>query len=171
MNKETEKISAKPDLLLLIIVGQKNIMELLIKNLKENEKEKYILTKISNPSAHQSLELMKSLNNIEDENLLNSTTQKAVLIDDGVECAQCYVYGEGSYSSDSYMLQQVIDNGAHYTLGFLKFPLCEDDNPETIIEEWFKKNTGKAPNGIKKNTKLVTVAGINSNILVVSTRY
>ena len=171
MNKETEKISVKAESLLLIIVGQKNIMELLIKDLKNNEKEKYILTKISHPSAHKSLELMKSLNNIEDENLLNSTTQKPVLIDDGVECAQCHVYGDGSYSSDSYMLQQVIDNGDYYTLGFLKFPLGEEDNPETIIEEWFKKNTGKAPNGIKKNTKLVTVAGINSDILVVTTRY
>jgi hypothetical protein len=170
MMNETENFSIKAESLFLVVIGQKNIMGQLISNInKEHMTDKYILTQISVPSAKRSLELMQIYNKIDDDSLLNSTTQKPVLVDDGVEYAQAHAYGDGSYDSDSYMLQQVIDNDTHYTLSFLKFPLDEDDNPEIIIEDWFKKMLNKVPYGIKKNTKLVTMAGNQSNILVIST--
>jgi hypothetical protein len=170
MIDESENFAIKAESLFLIIVGQKNIMEQLLNNInKKNMTDKYILTQISVPSAKRSLELMQIYNKIEDDSLLNSTTQKPVLVDDGVEYAHAHTYGNGLYCSDNYMLQHVIDNDTHYTLSFLKFPLDEDDNPEILIEAWFKKVLNNVPYGIKKNTKLVTMAGSQSNILVIST--
>jgi hypothetical protein len=111
---------------------------------------------------------MKELNNIEDYGLLDSNTQKSVIIDDGLEFSHGYVYADGEYNDNHYILQVVADNINHYTLGFLKFPLDEDDNPELIIEEWFKSKLGKIPSSVKKTIKLITVAGSKSNILVIS---
>lgn len=163
--------SIKADSLFLIIVGHKNVMEQLIDIINKNTNttcEKFIITKINCPSSYRSLELMKELNNIEDINLLNSNTQKTVIIDDGLEFSQSYVYAEGEYNDDYYILQVVNDNNNHYTLGFLKFYLQEDDNPENIIEQWFKSKLGKIPSSIKKSIKLITIAGTKSNILVTS---
>ncbi len=166
--------SIKADTLFLIVTGQKNIIEQLINNInkspssKSDFEEKFILTKINCPSAHKSIELMKELNDIEDIDLLNSTLQKVVLIDDGLEFAQGHLYAEGDYDENYYMLQVLKENKDHYLLSFLNFPLDEDDNPENIIEEWFKKKLGKIPSSIKKSIKLITVAGSKSNILVIS---
>jgi hypothetical protein len=161
--------SIKADTLFLIVTGQKNIIEQLINNInKSSTQEKFISTKINYPSASKSIELMKELNGIDDYDMLNSAFQKVVLIDDGLEFAQGHLYAEGDYDENSYMLQVLVENKDHYLLSFLKFPLDEDDNPENIIEDWFKKKLGKIPNSIKKTIKLITVAGSKSNILVVS---
>ena len=165
--------SIKADTLFLIVIGQKNIIEQLINNINKSpsssgSEEKFILTKINCPSAHRSIELMKELNGIEESDMLNSTLQKVVLIDDGMEFAQGHLCAEGDYDDNYYMLQVLIENKDHYLLSFLKFPLDEDDNPENIIEDWFKKKLGKIPNSIKKSIKLITVAGSKSNILVIS---
>jgi hypothetical protein len=162
--------SIKTEFLFLIIIGQKNVMEQLVDIINNNDEkgEKYILTKINCPSSYRSLELMKELNNIDDFELLNSNTQKSVIIDDGLEFSQGYVYADGEYNDNHYILQVVIDNVNHYVLKFLKFPLEEDDNPELIIEEWFKCKLGKIPSSIKKTIKLITVAGQKSDILVIS---
>lgn len=161
--------SIKADSLFLIIVGQKIVMEQLINIINKNSTgEKFIITKINCPSSYRSLELMKELNNIEDINLLNSNTQKTVLIDDGLEFSQSYVYAKGEYNDDYYILQVINDNKNHYILGFLKFSLQEDDNPENMIEQWFKSKLGKIPSSVKKSIKLITIAGTKSNILVTS---
>jgi hypothetical protein len=179
MNIGSSNFSIKADTLFLIVTGQKNIMDQLvdiINNKNNNDekriyinKEKFILTKIDHPSAFRSIELMKEINNIDDINMLDSTCQKVVLIDDGIEFAQGHLYAEGDYSDNYYILQVLTDNSDHYILSFLKFTLDDDDNPESIIEDWFKKQLGKIPSSIKKSIKLITVAGSKSNILVIST--
>ncbi len=164
--------SIKADTLFLIVTGQKNIIEQLINNINKSSssesEEKFILTRINCPSAHRSIELMKELNDIEETDMLNSNLQKVVLLDDGIEFSQGHLYAEGDYDEKYYMLQVLIENKDHYLLSFLKFPLDEDDNPESIIEDWFKKKLGKIPSSIKKSIKLITVAGSKSNILVIS---
>jgi hypothetical protein len=175
MNMGTSNFSIKADTLFLIITGQKSVIEQLIniinKNSENNNYEKiiFIATKIDCPSARRSIEIMKEVNGIEEIDLLNSSSHKSVLIDDGIEFAQGHLYAEGDYDDDNYMLQILIDNSDHYILSFLKFPLDEDDNPEIIIEDWFKKKVGKIPNSVKKSIKLITVAGSKSNILVIAT--
>lgn len=140
MNLDGLNFSIKADKLFLIITGQKNTIEHLINILnKEKSIEKYIITKINCPSAYRSIELMKDINEIENINLLDSYTQKPVIIDDGVEFAQGYINAEGDYDENCYILQTLINKENHHILSFLTFPLEEDDNPETIIEEWFKK--------------------------------
>lgn len=162
----------KTESMYLVIVGHVRMMEQLVNELNskcKDPREKFVTTKISYPSAHKSLDLMKSLNNVEDESLLNSTTQKPVLVDDGVEYAQCHTYADGAYDAESYMLQIVTDNTEYYTLSFLKFPFGEDDNPDSVAEQWFRKNVDKVVS--KKAVKLITVAGPNSDILVVGVKY
>jgi hypothetical protein len=170
MNLDGLNFSIKADKLFLIITGQKNIIEQLTNTLnKDKAVEKYISTQINCPSAFRSIELMKDINNIDDFNMLDSYTQKPILIDDGVEFAQGYINAECDYDDDHYILQTLTDNSSHHVLSFLKFMLDEDDNPENIIEDWFKKNIGKVPSSVKKSIKLITVAGPKSNILVIST--
>lgn len=169
MNLDGLNFSIKADKLFFIITGQKNIIETFINLLnKDNFVEKYIMTKINCPSALRSIELMKELNDVENENMLDSYTQKPILIDDGVEFAQGYVNAEGEYNDNFYIIQTLLNNESHYILSFLKFILEEDDNPETVIENWFKKKMGKIPQSVKKSIKLITVAGPKSNILVIS---
>jgi hypothetical protein len=175
MNIESSNFSIKADTLYFIVAGEKNIIDNLaniINNYNNSNKkiffEKYISTKISIPIACKSIELMKQINNIDNDDMLNSYTQKPILIEDGIEFAQGHIYAEG-YTDNHYILQVLTDNDDHCLLGFVKFMLCEDIDPEKIIEDWFKKYLGKIPNGIKKNTKLVTVTGAKSNILVITT--
>lgn len=169
MNLDGLNFSIKADKLFLIITGQKNTLENFINLLnKDNSIEQYIMTKINYPSANRSIELMKDLNSIESVNMLDSYLQKPVIIDDGVEFAQGYVNAEGDYNENSYIIQTLLNNETYYTLSFIKFMLEEDDNPESLIEEWFKKKIVKVPNSIKKSVKLITVAGQKSNILVIS---
>jgi hypothetical protein len=170
MNTGNNNFSIKADTLFLIVVGQKNALEQLLNNVNKTQtSEKLILTKINCPSSHRSIELMKELNNMEDINMLDSNTQKTVLIDDGTEFAQGYVYADGDYNDTHYILQLLTEHPDHYVLSFIKFVLDEDDNPENLIEDWFKKRVGKIPSSVKKSIKLITVAGSKSNILVVST--
>lgn len=170
MNFDSLNLSIKANKLFLVIVGQKTVIEQLMNILNKHKNiEKYIITKINQPLAIKSLELMKEINKIEDDSLLDSYHQKSIIIDDGVEFAQGYVNAEGDYNDNSYILQTLSDNDVYYTLSFIQFILEDDDNPEVIIEDWFKKKIGKVPNSIKKSIKLITVAGSKSNILVIST--
>jgi hypothetical protein len=169
MNMSSSNFSIKADTLFFIIIGQKDVLEQLIKAINKSlPSEKFILTKINCPSASRSIELMKEINYIDNFDMLNSYMQKVVIVDDGIEFAQGHVYADGLYNDTHYILQILTDNTDYYTLSFLKFALDEDDNPETIIEEWFKKQIGRVPNSIKKSVKLITVAGAKSNILVTS---
>lgn len=171
MNLDGLNFSIKADKLFLIIVGQKNIIDQLMNILNKDQimVEKYICTKINYPSAKQSIDLMQQLNGVENIDLLNSYTHKPVIIDDGVEFSQGYVNAEKEYNDNQYILQTLTSFDTYYLLSFIKFSLQEDDNPETIIEDWFKKKIGKIPTSIKKSIKLITVAGSKSDILVIST--
>ena len=62
------------------------------------------------------------------------------------------------------------ENDCSYTLGYPKFDLGDEEDPETLVEDWFKKKIKKVPNGVKKNIKYITVVGTNTNILVVATK-
>lgn len=170
MNIESGNYSIKTDTLYFVIIGDKKTIYKMINIInKENPLDNYIMSQLNIPVAKQSIEIMKSTNDIEDDDMLNSLTQKTVLIDDGVEFAQGHIYADGNYNDESYMIQMLIDNKEHYVLSFPNFLLYEDVNPERIIEDWFKKNFKRVPSDVKKNTKLVTVAGEKSNILVVRT--
>lgn len=166
--------SIKADKLFLIITGTKNTIEQLINILNKDNKniEKYIMIPINKPSSQKSIELMKELNNIDDIKLLDSYTQKPVIIDDGVEYAQGHLNADSELINininNCYIIQTLTEYSNYYSLSFLNFMLVDDDNPENIVENWFKKTIGKIPNNIKKKIKFITVAGQNSNILVIS---
>jgi hypothetical protein len=157
----------KPDYLLLMIIGKKDIVENFINNIeKENISTTFVSTKLNYPISQKSLDLMKSLNNITDDNLINSTMQKTVIIDEGVEFAQGYICGNTEYSDDTYILQVLVDIEHYYLLSYLKFNIEEGNKPETLVDDWFSKKLQKN-NNIKKQTKLTMMAGTTSNILII----
>lgn len=158
-------IEITADYLCLIVLGDKPTIEDLIDDIKSTNLEtttQHIAVKIDNPIANKCFELGEFLN--KDKNKF-----KHVILDDGVETAQCYTYAEG-YHSQSYMLMSVNEDDNNYILGFPKFELGDEEDPEIIIEDWFKKKIKKLPSGIKKNMKLITVVGPQTNILVIATK-
>jgi len=164
LDNQVTVIEISADYLCLIILGDKNVIDDLIDDIKTinpTDKTQYISVKIDNPTANKCNELMNSFE--------SDPLTKTVLIDDGVEVAQCYTYAEG-YSSKTYMLMTVSEDVGSYTLGYPKFDLGDEEDPETLVEDWFKKKIKKVPNGVKKNIKYITVVGTDTNILVIATK-
>ncbi len=178
IDNQVTVIEITADYLCLVVLGDKTSIENLIydmkstyssekSNLKDNIQ--YIAVKIDYPSANKCHELTKILNNNIDLEEGDITKIKNVVIDDGVETAQCYTYAEG-YRSQLYMLMSVTEQDDTYVLGYPKFELNDEEDPEVLVEEWFKKKIKKLPMGLKKNMKLITVVGANTNILVIATK-
>ena len=171
-------IEITADYLILIILGDKLSIDAMISDLEKNnpsDSTQYFSVKIDNPSANKCHELMKTINqNIDIENIDSNATDyhkiKSVVVDDGVESAQCYTYAEG-YNNQSYMLMTMSEQDGKYILGYPKFELfLDEEDPEIIAENWLKKKIKKIPAGIRKNMKLITVVGTNANILVMATK-
>jgi len=169
LNDKQDGTTMRADSLFLIIVGKKDIMDNLLKELKGYATEQYVISELFYPSANMSLDLMKALNKVDDISLLDSSTQKPVIVDDGVEFAQGHICADDDYAEDNYMLQIVSDCGDYYLLSYPKFDIDEDDSPYDKIEEWFRTNTKKNPDKLRKNTKLLTLTGKNANILAMAT--
>ncbi len=172
-------IEITADYLFLIILGYKSSIDMMISDLKKNDSSdatQYFSVKIDNPSANKCYEIMKTINqnadiDIEniDPNALDYHKIKSVIVDDGVESAQCYTYAEG-YNNQSYMLMTMSEQDGKYVLGYPKFELIDEEDPEIIVENWLKKRIKKIPAGIRKNMKLITVVGKDANILVMATK-
>lgn len=163
-------IEIPADYLCLVILGDKVTIDNLVDELEKTNNTqtvKYISIKISEPIANKCHELTKFLNKGIDIEISNET--KIVLLDDGVESAQCYTYAEG-YNNQLHMLMIMSEEENSYILGFPKFELGEEEDPEILIEKWFKKKINKLPSGIKRNMKIITVVGSSSNILVIATK-
>lgn len=172
IDNQVTVIEITADYLCLIVLGDKSSIENLISDISDESEDKiqYIAVKIDCPSATKCNELVKILNkDIDVENISNINKIKHVRIDDGVETAQCYTYAEG-YHSQLYMLMTIIENDDSYLLGYPKFELEDEEDPEILVENWFKKKIKKLPTGLKKNMKLITVVGANTNILVIATK-
>lgn len=179
VNDQATIIEITADYLFLVILGDKLSIDMMIADLKKNDisdTTQYFSVKIDDPTANKCYEIMKTINknvNIDIENIdMNMTDYnkiKSVIVDDGVESAQCYTYAEG-YNNQSYMLMTLLEQDGTYVLGYPKFELLEEVDPEIIAENWLKKRIKKIPAGIRKNMKLVTVVGENANILVMATK-
>ncbi len=165
-------IEISADFLYLVTLGNKSIITDMVNNMKKynsSDKKQYIAVKIDNPIANICFELTKSLNNnIDIEQVENISKIKLVIIDDGIEIAQCHTYAENC-NEDLYMLMILVDNGNEYILGFPKFDFDDEEDPEIIIEKWFKKKNKKVPHGAINNIKYIAVVGDSTNILVIST--
>lgn len=158
-------IEITADYLCLVVLGDKLTIDELIEDIvltNPTDTTKYLAVKIDNPTANKCLELSDSLN-------INKQKIKKVVPDDGIETAQCYTYAEG-YHCETYMLMIVLEEDDKYVLGYPKFELGDEEDPEIIIEGWFKKKIKRLPGGIKKNMKLITVVGPQTNILVIATK-
>lgn len=163
VDNQVTVIEITADYLCLVVLGDKITIEDLITDIKlENPSDptQYIAVKIDNPTANKCAELSE---------LKELYKSKNVVLDDGIETAQCYTYAEG-YNNQSYMLMNITEEDSKYVLGYPKFELGDEEDPEIIIEGWFKKKVKRLPSGIKKNMKLITVVGPETNILVIATK-
>jgi hypothetical protein len=154
-------IEINADLLYLVVLGTKKSLEKMIHNIKNNNPNdftQYIPVKINTPTSKICYDL--SL----DENI-----SKNIKLDESVETAQCYTYADG-YDSNIYMLMRLFDNGDILTLGYINFELIDEEDPEELVEIWFRHKLHIIPNGIKKNLKYISVIGEKTNILVLATK-
>lgn len=151
-------IEITADYLCFVVLGDKKTIDNIVDDMPSDNIVKYISVKIDCPSAKKCHEIALELNNGKD-----------IIIDDGVETAQCYTYAEG-YDNQLYMLMCITEHNDYYTLSYPKFELGDEEDPEILIEDWFRKQIGRIPHGLKKNMKLITVVGTDTNILVVATR-
>ena len=165
VDNQVRIIEITADYLCLIVLSDKMTIDDLIDDIKvvsQNDSTHYVAVKIDNPIANKCFELSEILNK-------DKQKIKTVVLDDGIETAQCYTYAEG-YHNQSYMLMNVQEDDSKYILGFPKFELGDEEDPEIIVEGWFKKRVNRLPSGIKKNMKLITVVGPQTNILVIATK-
>jgi hypothetical protein len=164
MEENITIVRISPEYLYLIVIGNKNQVDLLVQSLNLNEKKtnRYYSLKTHDSITSLCNSLNDTINNSE------KTMKKHIIVDDGVESAQTYSYVDRT-CDNLYMLLEFTEYEDECVLGFPKFELGESD-PITQIEMWFKNKATKIPKGIMKNLKMITVVGAESNILVMSTR-
>jgi hypothetical protein len=160
MNENDEIIvEISADYLFLIILADKKTIGEIINDINKTTKNntiKYISQKINNSLDARKLELEEIF-------------EKDVILDDGVEAAQCRTYAE-DYKKDLYMLMSLEEDGEGLKFGFPKIDFGDEEYPENIAEKWLKQKVKKMPNGIKKNMQPIAIVGINQNILVVASK-
>lgn len=153
MEKEITIIEISADSLYLVVAGEKKAIDKLALDLNNNNDNiQYISVKIDNPINSKCDELSKN-------------SEKPILPRVGIESAQCYAYAEG-FNNDYYMLMSIesIDNQEY--LGYLKFDLGDNGDPEKLILDWIKKKLSKIPKSIKKSLKPLTLVRNKEDILV-----
>jgi len=161
MDNQVTIIEITADFLYIVVLGDKSSIDDLIANIKKSHNSnetKYIAVKMDIPSAKKCFEMNTS-----------QKSSKHTIIDDGVESAQCYTYAEYC-QKQLYMLMTIEDKVTNNVFGFPKIELSNDEDPEIIVENWFKKYVKHVPTEIKKNLKLTGVVGIDTNILVAATK-
>lgn len=155
MNNEITIIEISADYIYLIIVGNDKLIEQFVATLNsKNDNKEFIAVKINTPTATTCHDLSQKLN-------------KNIVIDNGVEIAQCYTYAEG-YDSKNYIIMVINNDVQNHTLSFPKMELNDDGDPEKTIFDWIKSHTVKIPKSIKKTLKPITLVGTNDEILVFS---
>ena len=134
IDNQVTVIEITADYLCLVVLGDKSSIENLISDMKNTipQNIQYIAVKIDYPSANKCYELTKSLNNGIDIEESDTANIKKVIIDDGVETAQCYTYAEG-YHSQLYMLMNITEQDNSYVLGYPKFELNDEEDPEDVL--------------------------------------
>ena len=159
MNNQVTIIEITADFLCIVVLGDKKSIDDLIPNIniKNTPLIKYIAVKIDTPSANKCFEM-------------NNNSHRNIIIDDGVESAQCYTYAEYC-QKQLYMLMTIEDKNSSSVLGFPKIELYNDEDPELVVEDWFKKNIKNSiSEEFKRNMRLTGIVGIDNNILVVATK-
>jgi hypothetical protein len=169
-------IEINTEYLYLVIVGEIQLIDEIVNNLKQS-----IKNKINEPKKENEYDI-KGINCIDTEKITYMSVQinqpisnilskidnkkKLIVFDDGIENAHCYTYAEG-YNDKYHILIKITEYSDKYIIGFPKFELSNNNDYNTHIDEWFKKNISDT---IKKTPKLVTFVGSNSNIIVVATK-
>ncbi len=125
---------------------------------------------------------IKKKNNSDDVLITNKDIdihKKYVILDEGVETAQCLTYADvipndnmlgilrKRNMADTIMLMTMIVNDSHYTLSFPILQLDEEENPDKLISKWLKDN--HLDDVVKELTiRPVNIVGNEHDILVFS---
>jgi hypothetical protein len=183
--KGTTIISA--DYMYLIFLGNKNIISKIVNklNIAENNKStKYKNIKIANKNIYIMTELSNPcIDILETEQIKNilSTNKKYIIMDDGVETAQCLTYADIS-ESDSYNLKRKIKINAddlmmimvlfpsdtHYKLSYPILHLDEEENPDKLVSKWLSDHDISKADVSVVSIEPVKIVGKEHDILVFS---
>lgn len=193
MNKIVEKLNSKDNINNSNITGDtnnRNKSNKILSDMKNRQQYTYIKTEIDSPcidilegaSIQKILTddaikfIKKKKDNPNDNNVTSEDidiNKKYVVMDEGVETAQCLTYADMSYgmkreSSDATtMLMVVIHNDSHYKLSYPILQLDEEENPSELIENWLKEHDLK---GLIKELTIspINIVGDEHDILVFS---
>jgi hypothetical protein len=159
MNKETTIIAA--DYMYLIFLGREEIIDKIINKLNNDKKTLYIKYEISNPCI-----------NLIDDNEIRKiiSSEKYIIIDEGVETAQCLTYADISSNNDStkMMIMMLIDNGSYYKLSFPILQLDEEENPDKLVSKWLISHNISKSDISNITIRPVQIVGTDHDILVFS---
>jgi hypothetical protein len=161
--KKSTVIEIVADYLYLALIGKKCDLERYIKEIKKDNDLNYLVTRVDISISFKINQLEKQFGKI--------------IIDDGIERAQSYIYAQckiinnkkynDKYIDKKYMLLCLEKHTDYYLLKFPKLDLVDDDDPEKIICNWIQCNNSMANiNNIKKSMKPISLVGYNDEILV-----
>jgi hypothetical protein len=172
IDKNVNVIEIIAEYIYLVIVGEKNKLDIFIKKINNNmnnNKINFIISRLDIPILFEYDKIQYKF---------NKQFNKQLKLDYSIESAQSYAYAQESYilsknkknnnnlienNNDKYMLMMICDD----ILGFPKIDLVEED-PEKMIIDWIKKYSGIIPESIKKSIKPLSLVGLEDEILVYS---
>jgi hypothetical protein len=205
MNEDKLTTIIAADYMYLIFIGNDFIIDKIINKLNtsqsqiepiNNKKKKinnytkknidiYIKCEISNPCINmleddkiQNIlsEDTKNSNNVNNNNIDN-VNKKYILMDEGVESAQCLTYADitsgdmvilkGKHNSSKILTMMMVLNkyDTYYKLSYPILQLDEEENPDKLISKWLKDHN--IENIVKELTiRPVNIVGSEHDILV-----
>ena len=89
--------------------------------------------------------------------------KKYVVIDEGIETAQCLTFAEGY--KNYFMLMEIINEPTCYKVSFPILQLDEEVNPDELISDWITDN-GVSDIAKDLTVKPVNIVGTDHDILV-----
>jgi len=150
---------------------------------RSRPKHIYIKTEIDNPCidvlddinlqkilTNDAIKLIKKQKGNDNSNDISQeeidANKKYIVMDEGVETAQCLTYADmscpGSINIDkrdalnkTMMLMVMIDSDTHYKLSFPILQLDEEENPAELIETWLKEHE------LKDLVRELTISPVN----------
>ena len=117
------------DYMYLVFVGSQEILKKISNKLNNIQKKNfYIIHNIDVPC----------INLVEDKTVLNTFKNNYLILDEGIEMAQCLVYAEYQKQNVSIMMS-ISKTEINNVISFPILQIDDEENPEKIISLWLKK--------------------------------
>jgi len=134
---------------------------------------------IKKTRASKSSKIGSNINNDEITESDIDENKKYVILDEGVETAQCLTYADVSSndiaaakrktpSTDLMMIMVMIGNDSHYKLSYPVLQLDEEENPDKLVSKWLSEHDISKDDVHDVSIRPVHIVGNEHDILVFS---